>query len=179
MVYQMQHLIILDYRSDAERKRIDYTIEKWSAKANLSISKPKGVVVLFEGDDFHEFLEDIYSRIESGVNPPQIYSLEESTPVVEKRERRLTFTTDQSADTVQNFINYLLAKQNAAFEYSDGTRKIYTARTRKGHVQVTIHIEREKEVRCQMSIEGYGDVVDFIAGRIEDEMNVFLKGVRQ
>lgn len=172
----MQHLLILDYGSDAERKRIDYTIEKWSEKANLSISKPKGVVVLFEGEHFHEFLEDIYSRIESKANPPQIYSLEDSTPVVEKRQRRLTFTTNQSADTVQNFVNYLLAKQNAAFEYSDGTRKIYTARTRKGHVQITVNIGREKEIRCQISLEGYGDVVDFFAGKMEDEMNIFLQG---
>lgn len=175
----MQHLLILDYRSDAERKRIDYMIEKWSAKSDLSISKPKGVVILFEGENLEEFLEDIYSRIEAGANPPQIYSLEESKPAVEKKEKRLTFTINQSVDTVRNFINYLLAKQNAAFEYSDGTRKTYAARTRKGHVQITVNIEGDKEVRCQISIEGYGDVVDFVAGRIEDEMNVFLGGVGQ
>jgi hypothetical protein len=175
----MQHLLILDYRSDAERKRIDYMIEKWSGKADLSISKPKGVIILFEGENLEEFLEDIYSRIDAGANPPQIYSLEESRPAVEKRVRLLTFTTNQSVDTVQNFINYLLAKQNAAFEYSDGTRKIYAARTRKGHVQIMVNIEGEKEVRCHISIEGYGDVVDFVAGRIEDEMNIFLGGVGQ
>jgi mRNA-degrading endonuclease RelE of RelBE toxin-antitoxin system len=174
---QMQHLLILDYKTDAERKRIDYTIEKWSAKANIAVTKPKGVVVLFEGEDLEVFVEDVYSRMESGASPPKIYSLEESSPTVTKKIKRLSFSTTRNADTLENFVNYLLAKQSAAFEFADGKRKIYAARTRKGHVQIVVTIESGKNVRCLIVVEGYGDVVDFVAGRIEDEMNVFLGGV--
>jgi hypothetical protein len=173
----MQHLLILDYRTDAERKRIDYTIEKWSAKEKISVTKPKGVVVLFDGDSLAEFVEDVYSRMEAGADPPRIYSLEESSPEVTKNVKRLSFTTERSAEIVENFVNYLLAKQSAAFEYADGRRKVYSARTRKGHVQITVDIEAGKQVRCQVAVEGYGDAVDFVAGRINDEMNVFLGGL--
>lgn len=173
----MQHLLIIDYRSDAERKRIDYIIEKWGLKKDNSVIKPKGLVVMFDGESLGEFVEDVFSRMEPGAEPPKVYSLEESTPAVEKNVRRLLFSTGQSADNVENFLRYLLAKQNAVFEYADGTRKIYTARTRKGQVQVTTDITTGKNVHCQVSVEGYGDGVHFIASRIQDEMNVFLEGV--
>jgi len=173
----MQHLLILDYQTDAERKRIDYTIEKWSTKPGVRVSKPKGVVVLFEGESLDEFVEDVYSRIEAASGPPRIYSLEENRPSITKKIKRLDFSTARSKDTVENFVNYLLAKQSAAFEFADGDRKIYAARTRKGHVQIVVALEDGKKVRCLISVEGYGDVVDFVAGRIEDEMNVFLGGV--
>jgi len=173
----MQHLLILDYTTDAERKRIDYTIDKWSGKNNVSVSKPKGVVVLYEGDNLHEFLEDVYSRIESGATPPKIYSLEENDTTITKRVRRLEFRTSRSADIVENFLNYLLAKQSATFEFADGNRKVYSARTRKGQVQIVVSIEGDAEVQCVISIEGYGEVVEFVAGRLEEEMKVFLGGV--
>ena len=174
---QMQHLLILDYRTDAERKRIDYTIEKWGAKKDVSVAKPKGVVVLFDGAELGEFVEDVYSRIDAGATPPKIYALTESSPAVEKNVKRLSFTTAQSADNVENFLRYLLAKQNAVFEYADGTRKMYSARTRKGQVQVTTDILAGKNVRCLVTVEGYGEGVEFIAGKIDDEMNVFLGGM--
>lgn len=173
----MQHLLILDYQTDAERKRIDYTIEKWSTKPGVAVTKPRGVVVLYEGDNLEEFVEDVYSRIEAASGPPKIYSLEESRPAIIKKVKSLDFSTARSKDTVENFINYLLAKQGAVFEFADGRRKTYAARTRKGHVQIMVTIEEGKNVRCLIQVEGYGDVVDFVAGRIEDEMNVFLGGV--
>ena len=40
-------LLILDYVSDAERKRIDYAIERWQRK--LKIKKPKGTMIVLDG----------------------------------------------------------------------------------------------------------------------------------
>ena len=37
----MEYLIVVDYHSDAERKRIDATIDRWRSKKD--ISKEKGV----------------------------------------------------------------------------------------------------------------------------------------
>ncbi len=173
----MQHLLILDYKTDAERKRIDYTIDKWGGKNNVSVSKPKGVVVLYEGDNLPEFLEDVYSRIESGATPPKIYSLEKNETQIKKKVRRLEFRTSRSVEIVENFLNYLFAKQSATFEFSDGKRKVYSARTRKGQVQIVVYIEGDAEVNFVISVEGYGEVVDFVAGRLDEEMKVFLGGV--
>lgn len=173
----MQHLLILEYQTDAERKRIDYTIEKWSSKPSVLLTKPRGVVVLYEGDNLDEFLEDVYSRIDAASGPPRIYSLEESHTAVRKKIKRLDFSTTRSADTVENFVNYLLAKQSALFEFSDGIQKVYSARTRKGQVRLVVTIEAGTPVHCRITVEGYGEVVDFVAGRIDEEMNVFLGGM--
>lgn len=173
----MQHLLILEYQTDAERKRIDYTIEKWSGKDNISVAKPKGVVVLFDGEGLEDFVEDVYSRIDTGSNPPRIFTLEENTPRITTKVRNLDYSSVKSADVLENFLNYLLAKQSAAFDYSEGDQKVYSVRTRKGQVRIAVLLEKQKNVRCQISIEGYGEVVDFVAGRIDDELKVFLGGV--
>ena len=172
----MQHLLILDYRTDAERKRIDYTIEKWAGRRGVSVAKPKGVVVLFEGEMLAEFVEDVYSRLDTGADPPKIYTLEAQSADVAKQTRQLAFATDRSAPAVEDFLNYLLAKQNAVLEYSDRAGRSYTARTRKGQVRIRVSIVKEKTVRCLVTVEGYGGAVDLVAGRIGDEMNVFLGG---
>ena len=173
---RMQHLLILDYKNDAERKRIDYTIEKWSAKANVTVTKPKGVVVLFEGDTLSRFVEDVCSRRDAASELPKIYALNECVPFVVEKTQQLEFSTAKSADIVENFVNYLLAKQSAAFEFSDGSKKVYAARTRKGLARIVVDIEPGKNTRCRITVEGYGEVVDFVAGKIDDEMKVFLEG---
>jgi len=60
----MEYLIVVDYHSDAERKRIDATIDRWRSKKD--ISKEKGVVIRLEGEDNDDFLQDLYSRLERG-----------------------------------------------------------------------------------------------------------------
>ena len=52
-------LLILDYESDAERKRIDYAIERWQSK--LKISKPKGTIIVLDGKQ--EIIDDICSSL--------------------------------------------------------------------------------------------------------------------
>ncbi|HID43090.1 MAG TPA: hypothetical protein EYP30_04815, partial [Archaeoglobaceae archaeon] len=60
----MGYLLILSYESDAERKRIDYAIERWRTK--LRVNKPKGAVVILDGgeEELNRFIEDLFSRIE-------------------------------------------------------------------------------------------------------------------
>jgi len=172
----MQHLLILDYRTDAERKRLDYLIGKWGARPGVSVTKPRGVVVLFEGDGLEGFVEDVRSRQESGADPPAVYSLEESSPEIARTEKRLEFYTARSVETVTDFVSYLMAKQGAGFDYSQGGRLVYTARTRKGNARVAILVEGGKKTRCLIAVDGYGDAADYVAGRIQDEMSVFLGG---
>lgn len=172
----MQHLLILDYRTDAERKRLDYLIGKWGARPGISVTKPRGVTVLFDGDGLEEFVEDVRSRQESGADPPAVFALEASSPEIERIEKRLEFFTARSTGTVADFLGYLMAKQGAGFEYSKGDRQVYTARTRKGNARIEILLEGGKKTRCLVTVDGFGDAAGYVAGRIQDEMTVFLGG---
>jgi hypothetical protein len=170
----MQYLLILDYQSDAERKRIDYILDKWSSKENSTVNKPKGMVLLFEGEDISEFLEELYSRINPDSSPVRTYKISESSPEVEKKVRRLDYTSTRTPDVIDNFLNYLMSKLNGAFEYSDGPVRIFNTQTRKGKARIEVRTDIHEKVRYIITVEGYGDAVDYITGRIDDEMKVFL-----
>lgn len=176
----MEYLFIIDYGSDAERKRIDYTIERWSDKAK--IKKPKGSVLLFEGPDVDEFIEDLYSRLDSDAGKVEAYGVEPYEPAVEKQSRKLVYESSEPFEAVQSFLNYLMSKLGASFEYSTENASYYTAYTKKGQAQLEIrwvgctcgNREVERNLRFVISVEGYGNVVDFIADRLDEEMNIFL-----
>jgi hypothetical protein len=170
----MQYLLILDYQSDAERKRIDYILDKWSSKEKSTVTKPKGMVLLFEGEDVSEFLEELYSRINPDSSPVKTFKISESSHEVEKKVRRLEYTSTRTADVIDTFVNYLIAKLNGAFEYSNGPVRVFNTQTRKGKARIEIMTDVQEKVRYIITVEGYGDAVDYIAGRIDDEMRVFL-----
>ncbi|WP_456467812.1 hypothetical protein [Archaeoglobus sp.] len=168
----MPYLLIINYGSDAERKRIDYAIERWREK--LKIRKPKGAIAILDGDkeDFETFFEDLLSRIElkgGTEGKVEIYTIEEFEPDVEKREKVLTFSIpDKGKGWVEGVIQSLMAKINASYEFTSPTGKVYTAYTKKG--QARVEVISAKDGKLIISIEGYGKVVDFISKKIEKEM---------
>lgn len=176
----MEYLFTIDYGSDAERKRIDYTVERWSDRAK--IKKPKGSVLLFEGSDVDEFIEDLYSRLDTDAGKVEVYTVEPYEPAVEKQNRKLVYESSERFEAVQSFLNYLMSKFGASFEYSTDNASYYTAYTKKGQAQLEIrwigctceNEEEERNLRFVVSVEGYGNVVDFIADRLDEEMSIFL-----
>ncbi len=176
----MEYLFTIDYGSDAERKRIDYTIERWSDRAK--IRKPKGSVLLFEGSDVNEFIEDLYSRLDSDAWRVKAYRLEPYEPAIEKQKRKLIYESSDHFESIQSFLNYLMSKIGANFECSNENASIYTVCTKKGQSKIEIRWagctcddrEKEKSIRFVISVEGYGNVVDFIASRVDEEMSIFL-----
>jgi hypothetical protein len=176
----MQYLFIVDYDSDAERKRIDYTIERWSEKAKLK--KPKGTVLLFESSNVDEFIEDLYARLDTDAEKVKVYRMEAYEPEVEKQSRKLVYESMEPLEALQSFLNYLMSKLGANFEYSTENTSHYTAYTKKGQAQLEIfwkdHISEGKEKGKSLSfivlVEGYGNVVDFIADKLDEEIKIFL-----
>lgn len=175
----MEYLLILNYESDAERKRIDYTIERWKGK--IDIKKPKGAVIILRGEEseFNRFIEDLFSRVEFEPNKGpeskvEVYLLEKYRPEVEKRVQRLSYESTESSEVVRKFLDYLMAKLNASYEYSSGISKVYTAYTKKGQARIDVRIEEGGVTRITILIEGYGEVVKFLAGKIDYEIKTFL-----
>ncbi|MDD3043320.1 MAG: hypothetical protein PHW56_10350 [Methanosarcinaceae archaeon] len=198
----MEYLFTIDYSSDAERKRIDYTVERWSARAE--VRKPKGAVLLFKGpeSDVDEFIDDLFSRLDIEAGKVGIYRAEPYEPAVEKQKRELAYESSERFEAVQSFLNYLMSKFGASFEYSTENASHYTAYTKKGQASIEIRwlgcsceketkgLEFEKKMeggeevggppslrpllRFIIYVEGYGNAVDFITERFDEEMSIFL-----
>lgn len=168
----MEYLLIADYGSDAERKRIDYTIERWGDRAE--ISKPKGTAIIFKGPDIDEFLEDLYSRLEGDEKKIGAYRLEEYHPEVEEKTRTLQYESTGDVDVLDRFLSYLMSKVNAGYDYASGNVKKYSTTTKKGQASIEITLKGNGTTMVLIAVRGYGEAVDFVAGKIDEEMKVFL-----
>ncbi len=168
----MEYLLIVDYGSDAERKRIDYTIERWGDRAE--ISKPKGTAIVFKGAGIDEFLEDLYSRLEGDRKKIGVYRMEEYRPEVEEKTRRLRYESKEEIEVLEKFLSYLMSKINAGYHYTSGNMKKYSVTTKKGQASVEITLKGNETTDVLITVLGYGEVVEFLAGKINEEMEVFL-----
>jgi len=168
----MGYLLIVDYESDAERKRIDYAIERWGDRAE--ISKPKGTAMVFKGTDIDEFLEDLYSRIEGDRRKVEVYRMEEYHPEIEEKTRRLRYESKEEIEVLEKFLSYLMSKINAGYDYKTGNTKKYFVTTKKGQASIEITLKGNGTTDVLISILGYGEIVEVLAEKISAEMEVFL-----
>ena len=170
-------LLVLDYESDAERKRIDYAIERWQKK--LKISKPKGTIIVINGkqDRIDEFIEDLCSRLEESEKKVKVHKISDYEPEIEKKIRKISYQTKEKRMFIEKFIDYLMAKISASFEYNSKIGKVYKLYTKKGQANLEIILQDDSEVTSiTIVIDGYGDVVDFIKSKIDNEISTFLGG---
>ena len=170
-------LLILDYETDAERKRIDYAIERWQNK--LKISKPKGTIIVIDGkqERIDEFVEDLCSRLGKSEEKVKIHKISSYVPDIEKNVKTIAYQTTEQRDFLEKFIDYLMAKLSASYEYSSKIGKIYKVYTKKGQAKLEIILkDKEAGTDVNIAIDGYGEVVEFISVKIDNEMNTFLGG---
>ncbi|MCK9322941.1 MAG: hypothetical protein RBR05_02425 [Candidatus Methanomethylophilaceae archaeon] len=169
----MDYLILVDYQSDAERKRIDYAIERWKDKGK--IHKTKGTVIHYAGDDVDDFLDDLYSRLSVGTGSVHIFAGDIYSPDINEQTTQLKYTTTIDSTAVENFLKYLMNKLGASFEGTKQGIKSYTAYTKKGQAGIDVTLTAGDKTAVLVVVRGYGDVVSFIAGRIDKELKVFLE----
>lgn len=163
-------LIIAEYASETERKRIDYMLEKWSN--TLDIQKPKGIAAIVSGDKINAMLEDLYSRIpDKQVN---VQRLSDSTIEVEETTREYLIELEGSKETVEKLFGFIMAKQRAVLGHDSNLEKKYTIRTKKGSGDVFVRIlNKNNRTTVKLFIKGYGDAPDFILERIKEELKFF------
>ncbi|RLI80700.1 hypothetical protein DRP04_07815 [Archaeoglobales archaeon] len=176
----MKYILVINYGSDAERKRIDYAVERWSGR--IKAAKPRGTVLIVEAsEEVNAFLEDLHSRLEvderSKDEKIQVYKAEIVRPRVEVRRKDISYETREDAASVEKFARYLISKLGGSYEYSAGPFKVYAAYTKKGHAKIGVSIKGNEKTKIRIFVEGYGEVVDFIAKRIDEEFRIFLGGV--
>ncbi|MFQ5976067.1 MAG: hypothetical protein ACE5J5_07120 [Candidatus Hydrothermarchaeales archaeon] len=167
----MSYLLVVKYGSDAERKRIEYMLEKWKGK--MGVEKPEGVVALISREDPSEMLEDLYSRIpERNV---ELHSLERPFLDVKKGRKQINTHIEGSQEAVEKFIGFIMAKRKATLKRSLGDMgKVYQTYTKKGRAEIMISTKRSGTgVDLNVTVEGYGDVADFIFEKIREDISYF------
>ncbi|WP_297489954.1 hypothetical protein [Thermococcus sp.] len=171
----MGYIVFVGYDTDAERKRIDYLIDKWSARA--VVRKPRGTVIYIEAENPSEFLEELFSKIEGDVEEKvELYEAKPVKKKVEGKKRILEYTVPEEKKVVERFIDYLLSKLNAGLVGSDPVAKTYSLYTRKGRATIKVITKGNGSSHVVFEIEGFGEAVDFLAGRIDEELKLFAGG---
>ena len=168
----MDYLIVVDYQSDAERKRIDYAIERW--KDRKLIQKPKGTVIHFSGDGIDEFLDDLYSRLGEGKDAVHVFAGDTYAPDVSEQTEHLKYSSTMDVEMIKKFLNYIMNKLGGSYEGKHGLANSYTVYTKKGQAGIDIFLSSGSPVDIRITIRGYGDVVSFISLRIDKELKIFF-----
>lgn len=164
------YLLIAKYSDDAERKRIEYALEKWGRK--LRVVRPDGITVLVDGEDVRDFLEDLSSRIREG--SISLYEVRDAEIEIEEREEVIRLKLDEDLNSVEKFLSFLMAKQRAVLKLSKKFERIYEVYTKKGRAEISTRLmEREGYVDLEIRIRGYGQVVSFLREKLERELEYF------
>jgi hypothetical protein len=173
------YLITIKYNSDAERKRLEYVFEKWADK--LKIIKPEGLVAIIEesGDQslLEGFVQDLFSRSSKAKSGNfSVYKIEQHDLEIEKQERELKLELHEKLETVEKLLNFIMARQKAIYKPISDLPfvKIYEITSKKGMAEISVKIrETNDTVNLHLKISGYGEVVDFIYNKLNDELKYF------
>ena len=164
------YLLVIKYASEAERKRIEYLLEKW--KKNIKMERIRDIVVVVKKGEPTEMLEELYGRVSK--NNVEIFSIEKVSPDIEKNRREIELYLEESYEHVEKLLSFIMAKQKATLKRSFGGFRVYERYTKKGMVEISIKLEKIKNgVKIAIAIEGYGDAVDLVYERLNEEISYF------
>ena len=165
------YLVVVNYDKDIERKRVDYLIEKWSKRGK--IEKIKKTALIVDVDDIDEFIREISSKLEDNVEEKlKLYKIEEVRKKIPKEKKLLKYKINDR-EFLEKFIDYLMAKMGGAYVSSIGNTAKYEVYTKKGRGTIKITINSSHVI---FEIEGYGEVVDYLSEKIDEEMSFIVKG---
>jgi hypothetical protein len=165
------YLITAKYTSDSERKRIEYALEKW--KDRMKIVKPEGMVAIVNDGDIRELITELYSRTER--NNVALYHIEKAQIDVAEAEKEIRLKLNESRETAEKLLDYIMARQKAILklELSEPRQKIYEVYTKKGKAEISMSLRGGNAgVDIVLRISGYGETVDFLHGRLAEELKL-------
>ncbi|MCG2738496.1 MAG: hypothetical protein L6282_19105 [Candidatus Methanoperedenaceae archaeon] len=168
----MMYLILAKYSDEAERKRIEYAMERWGKE--MKLGRPDGVSIIVEEENekTKEFLDDLYSR--TSKDKVKIYKLSEASFELEEKEVRIKTELEGGLETVDKFIGFILAKLNAFFQRDIPSGKLYKVSTKKGQAEISTRMTASNnKVMVDIRINGYGDAPDLIYNKVNNELKYF------
>ncbi|MFA4957497.1 MAG: hypothetical protein WC556_11065 [Candidatus Methanoperedens sp.] len=166
------YLILAKYSDEAERKRIEYAMERWGKE--MKLGRPDGISIIVdeENEKVMEFVDDLYSR--TSRDKVKIYKLSEASFELEEKEVQIKAELDGGLETVDKLIGFILAKLNAFFQREIPSGKLYKVSTKKGQAEISTRLTvSNNKVMVDIRINGYGDAPDLIYNKINNELKYF------
>ncbi len=165
-----RYMVWVEYRSDAERKRLENIVARMSGRARFT--KPGGAVYIVETSDVEELARQLYSRLDPGV--VHVYRIEEKVePEPRVRRRRYVFP-GASTEKAWGYIEMLMASLRAALvSQTTGTRlyRVYTRRKGRVDIEVAI-VEAPRGALATLTITGYTGGVDAVDENIHQYLSM-------
>ena len=174
------YLISIKYDNDAERKRLEYVFEKWTEKLKIKKLDSMAAIINEDGDaaSVEDFVRELYSRSSpASTDSLTIYKIEPAKLGIEKETKELSLDLPEKRETVEKLLGYIMARQKAAVKPT-GVPSItnYEVTTKKGTAEIMVMLkEKPDSINVRIKISGYGEVVDFIYGRLNEELK-FIGG---
>ena len=100
-------VIVVETADDAERKRVEYVLEKWRRNA----SRLKGIVIRFEGSP-EAFLKELSQKLTTG--SVKVFKAFEEEVEVEREKRSAHFVIERGREEAEKLLSFLLAKMGAS-----------------------------------------------------------------
>lgn len=135
------YLLICNYDSDSERKRIEYVFSKSESEFD-EMKKIKGITRIVDDGDIDNLLSELYLR--TAASNVSVYKLSpvELKNVPEPENVRVNI--NKSKEAVDAFINYLLAQKKAIYKRSMGPNvKLYESATKKGYAEIKVSLTQD------------------------------------
>lgn len=163
-----EFLFVVDYGSDAERKRAEYLFDN----ADGDVASLDGLSRIVSAVDH----EDLYERLVSKVPEEQVsaYRLEPVDVTTEPERETVTATVSAPPETVEPFVEYMLSKKKAVLQSS--ARNEYEVYTKKGRAEISYELDDSGgETTVRVRIEGYPPAPGFLAEYFETELNDYAE----
>lgn len=170
------HLLIVDYSTDAERKRIEYIFNKFESE-DCKIDKITGISRIVRHGDIEKLLSELYLRTPS--DSIKVYKLKEFSTKSALNSNKIEMGFSGKKEAVESFINYLLAQRKAVFSRKIGDNfKLYTSTTRKGYAELTVGVfEKEGKILVQIEIRAEEPNMSYIINFFTEQMELFEKSL--
>ncbi|NPA47188.1 MAG: hypothetical protein GXO14_00915 [Thermococci archaeon] len=171
-----KYIVFVNYDGDAERKRVEYLLSKWRSRGK--VERPKGINAVMELDrgEMEEFLRELLSKLEGDPKEKvRVFRGREIEPSVDTIKKSLEYELREDPKVVEKLIDYVMVKLNATRK--DASGRVYDVYTRKGKATIEVAVSGTGG-RCSVKflISGYGEAVDFLASKIDDEFGLFAGG---
>ncbi len=167
----MVYLLLVRYRSEAERKRLEYLIEKW--ESNVRIERPGGAILIIDDgiDNVLKFLEELYSKIPR--DEVSIYKLSEPDLHISPLTLEADVRTAMDANEVWGAIGLITAKLRAVLISETSNSRVYQVSTKGGSCRVRFTVSPlGNGSLITFTVEGFGAVVSNVFDRLVKELSL-------
>jgi len=167
-----EYLVALDYRDDAERKRVEYLLNN----SSIEVEKLQGLVRLVRTDDIEDFYEDLSAKVDE-LDHLRVDELSEVDITPDEHHERFSLETEASRDKIKWAFDTIEKKRDATIEDREYDTEYgyhqYVTTTKSGTVRYSYEMDRLNDgtTRVDVHIWGYGDAPETFREFVENELN--------